>query len=218
MISVRALYLRTAKYLRRHGLKALFQRLRREARNRFRYNRDIIYSRDLLRGGLDDHPLPEEYRVVEYDKSTGLPEKLIKRIGEEYSEEIVQNYVSQRLEKGACLWCLESDADHMSYSWALTGRAMKPYYFPLGERDLHLFDGYTFPPFRGRGLNVILLDHVLKRYRDLGFVRALLETHEWNVPVIKMVPKNGFVRIGLARKKIRRGKCRVTWWLDREGQ
>lgn len=213
-MAIRTLYLRAAKYLRRHGLKASLQRLRREARNRFRFNRDVIFARDLLQGGLDDHPLSEEHRVERYDKSTGVPEGMLKRISEEYSEEIVKEYVSQRLEKGACLWCLVKDAEHMSYTWALSGRAMKPHYFPLGERDLHLFDGYTFPPFRGRGLNVVLLDHVLKHYRDRGFVRALLETHEWNAPVIKMVPKNGFVKIGLARKKVSGGKCRVTWWLD----
>lgn len=215
---IRALYLRTAKYIRRHGLKPSVTRLWREARNKVRYNRDVIFWRDLLQGGFDGHPMPENCRVERYNQSSGVPERLIKRIGEEYSEELVQEYVRKRLEKGACLWCLMSDTEDMSYTWTLQGRSMKPYYFPLMERDLHLFDGLTFPPFRGKGLNCALLDYVLKHYRDEGFLRAYLETHEWNVAVIKMVPKNGFVRIGLARKKVRRGKCKVTWWYDAAGR
>lgn len=213
-MSIRAFYLRTTKYVRRHGLKPAVQRIWREARNQLRYNRDVLFCRDLLRGGFDGHPVPEGCRVERYDKGTGVPQRLFKRIGEEYSEELLQEYVLNRLDKGASLWCLMNETEDMTYTWTLTGRTMKPYYFPLLDGDLHLFDGFTFPSFRGRGLNAVLLDHVLEHYRDEGFVRAYLETHEWNTSVLKLVPKNGFVRIGLARKKAKRGKCKVAWWLD----
>ena len=215
-MSIRAFYLRTAKYVRRHGLKPTVQRTWREARNQLRYNRDVLFCRDLLQGGFDGHPIPAGCRVERYDKKTGVSKRLLKRIGEEYSEELLQEYVQNRLDKGASLWCLGDEKDDMTYTWALTGRTMKPYYFPLVDEDLHLFDGFTFPPFRGRGLNAVLLDHVLKHYRDEGSLRAYLETHEWNTSVMKLVPKNGFVRIGLARKKLRRGRCKVTWWLDED--
>lgn len=211
-MAIRAFYLRTATYLRRHGLKDTVKRLRREAQNQLRYNRDVLFCRDLLQGGFEGHPVPQGCRVERYDKNTGVPARLLKRIGEEYSEELLQAYVQNRLDKGASLWCLGNETEDMTYTWALTGRTMKPYYFPLVEDDLHLFDGFTFPPFRGRGLNAVLLDQVLKHYKDRGFVRAYLETHEWNSSVLKLVPKNGFVRIGLARKKVRRGRIRVTWW------
>jgi GNAT superfamily N-acetyltransferase len=211
-MAIRALYLRTVKYLQRHGLKSSVKRLWREARNKFRYNRDILFHRDMLLGGFESHPMPENCRVEKFDKDTGMPERLSKRIGQEYSEELLQEYVHNRFETGACLWCLMNDTEDMSYLWTLKGRAMKPYYFPLTQRDLYVFDGFTFPAFRGKGLNCVVLDFVLKHFRDEGFLRAYLETHEWNSAVIKMVPKNGFVRLGLARKKVHRGKVKVTWW------
>ena len=211
-MAIRAFYLRTSKYLQRHGLKSSLQRIWRETRNKLRYNRDILFVRDLLQGGLESHPVPEGFRVEKYNKDTGMPDRLARRIGQEYSEELLRDYVGNRFSNGACLWSLMNEAEDVGYMWTLTGRAMKPHYFPLTPRDLYIFDGFTFPSLRGQGLLCALMDEVLMHYRDEGFHRAYLETHEWNSAVVKMVPKNGFVRLGLARKAIHRNKVKVTWW------
>lgn len=211
-MAIRALYLRSAKYLRRHGLKSSIKRLRREARNKIFYKRDVVFWLDLLQADLDGQAIPSNLRVERFDRRSGVPERLMNHMAEEYSEVLLKEYIQRRFAKGASLWCLRNETEDISYTWALTGQAMIPYYFPLTERDLHLFDGYTFPNFRGHGLNPVLLNHVLKYYRNEGFHRAYLETREWNTAVMRSVPKNGFIKIGLAKRRIRRGKCTVTWW------
>ena len=212
-MSIRKLYLRGGKYLQRHGLKSSAKRIWRETQNKVLYNRDVIYCCDLLQRELGGHAIPEDFRIERFEKISEVPERLLRRIAEYYSEEVLKEYIQKRFDKGACLWCLKNDEDDVGYTWTLTGRAMTPFYFfPLMERDVYLFDALIFPELRGRGLNSLLLEQILKYYKNEGFHRAYLETREWNTAVKNFLLKTKFVKIGLARIRFRRGKCKVTWW------
>jgi L-amino acid N-acyltransferase YncA len=212
-MSVRTLYLRTAKYLQRHGLKSSVKRVWQEAQNRVLYNRNVFYCRDLLQGELESPALPENCRVERYETISEIPERLFRRIAEHHSEELILGYFQKRFEKGAHLWCLRSDTEDIGYLWSIEGRSMKPYYyFPLTARDVHLDDGFIFPPHRGHGMFYVLNMSLFNYYKNEGFHRVYQEVREWNTASIKSAAKNGFVRICLTRKKIRRGKCQVTWW------
>jgi len=210
---LRALYLRTTKYLQRHGLTSSVKRVWREARNRSLYDRNVFFCRDLLQGGGESPALPDGCHVDRYDKMSEIPERLFKRITEHYSEELIKGYFQKRFEKGGHLWCLRNDTEDIGYLWSIEGRSMKPhYYFPLTARDVHLDDGFIFPPHRGRGMFYVLNMHLFNYYRNEGFQRVYQEVKEWNAASIRSAAKNGFVRICLAKKKIRGDKCKVTWW------
>jgi len=211
-MSIRTHCLRAGKYLRRHGLKSSMKRIWREVQNRILYNREILYCQNLLHGEFECQAMPENFRIERYDERSEVPERLLKRIAEHYSEELMQDHIRKRFEKGARLWWLMNDTEDIGYTWTLEGRATEPYYFPLMKGDVYFFDALIFPSLRGRGLNSILLNHILKHYKSEGYHRAFLETAEWNTAVMKFMLKNDFVRIGLARKRFRRGKCKVTWW------
>lgn len=206
-------FLRASAYLRRHGLKSTLQRAWLEPDIQLRRNRCVMFWMDLKRADFASAALPAGFRVERYDTSSEVPERLFKRIAELYSEELLRGYFRHRFELGGHLWCLMNEAEDVGYIWTVEGRSMKPsYFFPMLERDIHFDDGLIFPSCRGRGLLDALNRHILRRYKDEGYLRAFLEVHEWNTSSIRSVAKTGFIKFGLARKQFRRGKCLVTWW------
>lgn len=212
-MSLRKQFLRAKKYLWRHGLNSALKRFWREVKNRLYYNREILYCQRLV-SQKDQGPfLPEGFRIERYNHRADVPERFLQRIAEHYSEELMKEHLRRRFDMGAHLWWLTRGQEDIGYTWTLEGRTTEPYYFPLMRDDVYLFDALIFPSLRGRGLNSILLNGILAHYRSEGYHRALLETAEWNSPVTKFLRKSNFERIGLARKKFRRGKLKVTWWL-----
>jgi GNAT superfamily N-acetyltransferase len=206
-------YLRASAYLRRHGLKSTVQRAWRELDIQLRRNRCVMFWMDLRRAELAPAALPEGFRVERHDSSSEVPERTFNRIAELYSEELMRGSARHRFDLGAHLWCLMNGTEEVGYIWTVEGRSMKAsYFFPLQTRDIHFDDGLIFPPYRGRGLLGDLNRHILRCYKEEGYLRAFLEVHEWNASSIRSVVKTGFVKFGLARKRFRRGKCLVTWW------
>jgi hypothetical protein len=156
--------------------------MRQEVTNQLFHNRLVIYWLDLNRGEFGEYAVPENCRVERFDKNTGMPERLFKRIAEHYPEELQREYVQKRFDKGAYLWCLKNDTEDIGYLWSIEGRSMKPhYYFPLMARDLHLDDGFIFPAYRGQGMFSILNYHIFRHYRNEGFHRVYEEIAEWNL-------------------------------------
>ena len=177
-------------------------------------NREVLYCRDLLDGEIGNHEMPDPYFVDRYNSLAEMPESLYKRITGLYTEKIIGLDIRKRFDKGAHLWCLRNDKEEIGYIWSLEGRTMKPYYFPLMPRDVYFLDGLIFPEYRGQGQFFYLLDHIVKYYRSLSFHRIYFKIQEWNSSSMKSVAKNGFVRIGIGKIRNRRGKSKVTWWLQ----
>jgi hypothetical protein len=65
---------------------------------------------------------------------------------------------------------------------------------------VHLFDFHVISEYRGRGLNPILVRHILQVLADEGVERALIEAAEWNQPQLSSLARTPFRRMGLARK------------------
>lgn len=209
---VKKTFLRAWNYLRWHGLRSTIERSWREIKNKVLHDRDVLFMRDLLRGESEDNPLPENCRIKRFNEESGMPDKLFDRIADQYPEELLKEYHKKRFRKGAILWCIEMDKKDVGYTWTLAGRTIKSHFFPLTKRDIHFFDSFILPSYRGRRLNSVMKEHILKHYKYAGFHRAFSETKEWNTSSMRSLAKNGFVRIGLAKRRFRRGKCEVTWW------
>jgi ribosomal protein S18 acetylase RimI-like enzyme len=54
------------------------------------------------------------------------------------------------------------------------------YYFPLGPKDVQLFDFYVLPKFRGRAIHWLLTSHILHMLAVEGGARAFADIGEWN--------------------------------------
>lgn len=212
-VSVRGLGLRILSYVRTQGMFSALKRSGRELKNLLFHNRLVLFRIDLQDASFDHLPNPEHLRVERIDSAAAVPERLVRRTAEYYSEALFRDNIRRRFELGAVLWVLQAEGEDLGYFWTITGRTLQPrYFFPLDTKDVHLDDALIFPPFRGRGYQVVLTGEILRQHRMKGFRRCYVEVAEWNTPMLRSLAKLGFERIGLARLKLRRRTSRVKWW------
>jgi putative acetyltransferase len=83
--------------------------------------------------------------------------------------------------------------------------------FPLSDSVCELRKMYLAAPFRGRSLGRHLLEHALRRARELGFTRVVLETASVLREAVVLYERNGFRRYQPAHLAAR---CDAAYYLD----
>ena len=123
--------------------------------------------------------------------------------------------VNERFAAQAELWLIRCQGIIAAFGWTIKGKTIEPHFLPLTSRDVHLFDFFVFPEFRGRGLNPSLVSQILQAVSRENLSRAFIEAAAWNNPQLSSLAKTPFHRIGAARK-FQLGKSLVVIWSQRE--
>jgi len=106
---------------------------------------------------------------------------------------------------------IKSEGKLAGYGWSLRGRTIERHYYRLGPDDVHLFDFYVFPQYRGRGLNPLLVTEILRNLAIERMDRAFIEAAEWNQAQLASLRKTPFHRLGRASKFTILQKTIIFW-------
>jgi RimJ/RimL family protein N-acetyltransferase len=206
-------YWKVTNYYKLHGPKQTCQRVFESMRRSVFFRRYVIFSMDLDDWSFAGKETSHHYEIVCLGGETEISEMFMKQILEHHQEKMFREYLEKRFTKGAALWCFKKGDVLIGYFWSLIGKTMKPYYIPLMEKDVHIFDGFIFPKYRGHGEMAIMMNMVVDHLKTLGLRRIFIEAAEWNVPSLKFIEKMGYSRLGYARQRFRQRKMVVTWWV-----
>ncbi len=132
------------------------------------------------------------------------------RLLSHWNPDALRQLIAERFAANAELWLLREAGTLAACGWTLKEKTMEPHYFPLQPGDVHLFDFFVFPEFRGRSLNPALVGQILAALSREGLKRALIEAAPWNHAQLASLKKTPFARLGLARKSFF-GKPTVVW-------
>ena len=170
----------------------------------------ILFACDLRATPISESKL----RDVVFERKNS-PDELdsanAERIIAAWNPDITKKLHAERFSRGACLWLLKMDGRVAAYGWTIREQTIDPHYFPLGPGDVHLFDFFVFPEYRGRRLNPALVSHILAQLATENVSRALIEAAEWNTPQLASLQRTPFRRVGCARKCRFFGKTIVIW-------
>jgi GNAT superfamily N-acetyltransferase len=133
------------------------------------------------------------------------------RIGSHWNPTATRKLAVQRFAANAELWLLRWNGTIAAYGWTLKGKTVEPHYFPVQPDDVHLFDFFVFPEFRGRNLNPSLVSQILVETGREGCRRALIEAAAWNTAQHSSLAKTPFKKLGVARKFSLGKSTYVTW-------
>jgi GNAT superfamily N-acetyltransferase len=198
---------RLRHYYRRHGLRAMMQRIKLAFQRASSLGQMIVYACDLpVTGG--PAPLGTVTRKSTY---AALNAAESKRIVEHWNPDAMPKLMAEQFAAKAELWLLLQDGIIAAYGWTLKGKTIEPHYFPFKAEDVHLFDFFVFPEFRGRNLNPSLVWQILDQAGREGCRRAFIEAAVWNRPQQASLAKTSFQKIGTARK-FSLGKSNLVWW------
>lgn len=155
----------------------------------------------------DRHPLTVERNAV----AQTVAARDLLQIVNFWNPKIMQRLISERFERGATLWLAKSGNHLAGYGWTLNGSTIEPYFFPLGTDDVHLFDFFVFPEFRGQRINRSLVLRILEVLAAQKKSRAYIEVAEWNKPQLNSLSRMPFQKLGRARKFRMFGRTFTMW-------
>jgi GNAT superfamily N-acetyltransferase len=198
-------------YLSRHGIRATAGRIALSWR-RFRAgNRFVIYSCNVQEAPPVDDGSLKGGKVERRNAQAEIPPDELDLLTGNWAPAIVRRRMAARFDRGASLWEFKVGEKLAGYGWSLAGGSMESHFFPLQPDDVHLFDFYVFPEFRGRGINPLLVNYILSRLKLENKDRAFIEAAEWNVAQLSSLGRTPFQLVGKASIRRRPGKTVVTW-------
>jgi GNAT superfamily N-acetyltransferase len=201
---------RILHYQRQHGFTATAQRIVLSVKRMLSGSRLFLFYCD-----LGSQPVPsvgsESIEIKRIDAEGNLTEKELQRLKEVSDPQLRHLQIIQRFAAAATLWICRLNDQIAGYGWSIVGETIEPHFFPLCANDAHLFDFYVFPECRGKGLNVRLVNHILRELHREGNSRAFMEAAEWNTPQLASIRRMPFQQLGCARKFHMFGRLLVIW-------
>lgn len=207
-------YIRLIRYFKKYGLKQSIKRMKEKSYQYIFEKTDFVFYNDLTLLDIHDLQNLQNITIESITKEKEIKKEDLNSLIEHIGEEIILTQLKERFAKLAVLWMIKVDGKLAGYVWSIGKSTYKcpcPYYFPLCDNDVFLFDGSVLPQYRGRNLYPLLLKHVLYGVKKMGFIRAICDAHEWNVSVIKSFSKAGLKKLGTVRKYSLMGHEFVLW-------
>jgi ribosomal protein S18 acetylase RimI-like enzyme len=210
-MSTSGLISRFTVYFKRNGLRATIRRLGLAARRALFSSRMILFYCDLSAQSSPTVDLPRSLKVERQRYQTDLSPRDLEQINIVWNPKLTCRNIKERFEHGASLWLIKSEGRLAGYGWTLPGHTVEPHYFRLGPEDVHLFDFHVFPQYRGRGVNPLLVNHILRTLAAEWQGRAFIEAAEWNQAQLASLRRTPFRRLGSARKFTLLRHTMVCW-------
>jgi ribosomal protein S18 acetylase RimI-like enzyme len=202
---------RLAAYYTRHGFGVTIRRCGLAIRRALFSNRMVVFYCDLTRQTMSPANIPSFLKVERLTSYAELGAQDLQEMTSFWNPKQAHRNIRERFEKGALLWLIKSTDSLAGYSWTIRGRAIAPYYFPMAQDDVQLFDFCVFPKFRGRAILWFLIAHILHSLKDEGAARVFGDVAEWNQPSLSFYKTIPFQRLGLARSLTVFGHTLVSW-------
>ena len=191
---------RLIDYFNRNGFLATVRRAGVAARRSLFSNRMILFYCDLSTQSPLSTALPSSLQVERKRTKTELSAQDLHEMINFWNPKLVRRNIIERFELGASLWLIKFEDKLAAYGWTLQGHTVKPHYFRLGPDDVHLFDFRVFPQYRGRGVNPLLVNYILRSLAVECQGRAFIEAAEWNHAQLASLRRTPFHRLGSAIK------------------
>jgi L-amino acid N-acyltransferase YncA len=202
---------RLTEYYSRHGFAATMRRAGLSAKRVLFAKRMVVYYCDLANHTARPVNIPNSMRIDRLCNETELGQQDFQDITSFWNPKQASRNIKERFAKGASLWLIKAEGQVAGYGWTLQGCTVAEYYFPMGAKDVQLFDFYVAPKFRGRAMHWLLTAYILQTLAAGGAARAFADTHEWNQAQISSFKMTPFRQLGLVRSFTLWGRTFVRW-------
>jgi ribosomal protein S18 acetylase RimI-like enzyme len=202
---------RLAAYYACHGFRATIHRAALAIERALFSNRMVIFYCDLAKQTTAPANIPGSLKMERLRNYAELSPQDLQEMTSFWNPKQAHRNIRERFEQGASLWLIRAGDRLAGYSWTIRGRTIAPYYFPMAQDDVQLFDFYVFPKFRGRAILCFLITHILRSLGDEGAARVFGDVAEWNQASLSFYKTIPFHRLGLARKVTILGYTLVYW-------
>lgn len=202
---------RIYSFVQRHGMRALAARALLEIRHVLKGHRMVLFCCDGF--GIDGVRRPESTsgHIERIQTASQLAPCDFGRLLMSGDPIMIKSEIEERFAKGASLWLFKVQGRVAGFGWTVVGHTMEPYFFPLAPYDVHFFDFFVLPEYRGNRINPTLINGILEQRVLLGKGRAYIECWEWNQPQLASLKRTPFQKLAVATKRTLFGRTMVSW-------
>ncbi len=202
---------RLTTYYTRHGFGATIRRASVAVKRALFSGRMVVFYCDLAKQSAAPVNVPSSLKFERVGSYAELSAQDLQEMTSFWNAKLALRRITERFARGASLWLVRAENKLVGYGWTLRASTMEPYYFPLGQNDVHLFDFHVFPQYRGRRMNPFLVAHILRTLAGECGGRAYIEAAEWNEAQLSSLRNSPFLRLGLARSFRLFGLTFASW-------
>jgi ribosomal protein S18 acetylase RimI-like enzyme len=204
-------------YLKSEGILSSIKRALVLLRRTFIDNKMCLFAVDLSETTSEIPEIALGVKIERMMRIAQISEDDMPRLLGNFGRSARKMQINERLKRGANLWLAKCNGKLAGYGWSIQATTIEPYYFPLTDQDVHLFDYHVFPEFRGNGINVYLVEFMLSSLKKERVKRAFIETRIWNTAERRSLQKTSFHQMGICRKLVLFGNPIVVWYLPPKG-
>ena len=197
-------------FYRRRGLLATIKRFFTALYRSFYLGRMILYSCPMPSEGIG---LSDKANKVDFERATSAHLSKDDYVTVLYIGSIEERSrdIANRFELGSELWLAKVNGRVAGFGWTLVGKTVSPHYFTLGANEVHFFDFHVFQEFRGRGINIALIDKILTTLSTQPLSCAHIECAAWNTAQIRSLSKTPFHRQAEVIRIPFLGRSAIIW-------
>src|ERR1051326_66234 len=139
-------------YARAHGVASTLKRAWLRSKQLLRGDRLVLFYCELRELGIGTMEPVGEGKAELKQSQAELAVADAERIANISDPALQYHRMSKRFANGASLWLWRHDSQLAGFGWSITGKTIDTHFFPLSPEDVHLFDFFVFPQYRGQGI------------------------------------------------------------------
>lgn len=188
-----SVFQRIALFYMRHGLLSTVKRIFTALNRSFYLGRMILYSCPMPYKGVGQSDIANQVKFERTTKAVLSKGDYVTVLDTGSIDERSRD-LANRFELGSELWLAKVSGRVAGFGWTIVGKTVLPHYFALEANEVHLFDFHVFPEFRGRGINIALIENILTTLSAQPLSCAHIECAAWNHSMIRSLSKTPFHR------------------------
>lgn len=211
IVRLKFLLSRLLRYYRNNGLLKTIKKAVQKFIQSVFLNTETLFYIDLSKLSLEKFRLPEGYAVESIQGREWLRDKDMKILSDYIGRDEMEYEVERRFSKNAILWLAKYNDHVTAFIWSIKHLPLEPYFFPIGENDVLLFDGAVMPEYRGRNIYPMFLTKIFHVLKEKGMTRVFIDAYKWNKSALHSVTKTPARKLCDARKINCLGRTIVIW-------
>ncbi len=200
-------------YLKNNGSLATLHKIYLILKRKIYQNRFVLYYYDIQEVKNIYFNSSDELYIEIKNRKSDISKLDISKFFVNNIRENIERNIEARFKKGSTVWFLKTQNNFIGFIWSIQKTPIKPYYFPLTDNEIYLFDNEIFKEYRGKGFNTVLINKVLVELKIRGFKRAFIATAIWNDAEINSLSKCRFKRLAIV-KNYYLFKKNITIWYN----
>lgn len=155
---------------------------------------------------------PDQFRVDRYERSRDIPSDVRESMYEHRGGMALVEPVFNRLfHYGAHLWVAMLDNSMVGSIWTIRGGIRRKLEIPIPQEDVFLIASEIYPEFRGKRLNVFMMNWIIRDLVRRGERRFYIASEAGNTAQISSLSRSMFKPFCRVRRLELLGR-RVTIW------